>query len=191
MGLKAILGRIFAGWVNKDLNNIRNNSLAFQQKTFLHLIAQAKDTSFGRDHQFEKISTYDDFKKYIPIRDYEDLRPYIDRITHGEPDVLWPGKPEYLAKTSGTTSGVKYIPISKESMPEHIKAARNALLSYIHETGKSDFVNGKMIFLQGSPVMDEKAGIAVGRLSGIVANLGPAYLQKNRLPGYAVNFIED
>ena len=191
MGLKAVLSRIFAAWVNKDLNNIRNNALVLQQKTFLQLIAQAKNTSFGRDHHFEHTHTYDDFKKQVPIRDYEDLRPYIDRITHGEADVLWPGKPAYLAKTSGTTSGVKYIPISKESMPEHIKAARNALLSYIHETGKSDFVDGKMIFLQGSPVMDKKAGIAVGRLSGIVANLVPAYLQKNRLPSYAVNCIED
>jgi hypothetical protein len=191
MGLKAVLSKAFAAWVNRDLNKIRNNSVTLQQKTFQYLIAQAKNTAFGQDHQFEKISTYDDFKKQVPVRDYEDLRPYIDRVTHGDTDILWPGKPEYLAKTSGTTSGVKYIPISKESMPEHIKAARNALLSYIHETGKADFVDGKMIFLQGSPVLNQKAGISVGRLSGIVANLVPAYLQKNRLPSYAVNCIED
>ncbi|MFI5163205.1 MAG: GH3 auxin-responsive promoter family protein [Sphingobacteriales bacterium] len=191
MGLKAALSRVFAAWVNRDLNHIRRNSVALQQKTFNHLIATAKDTAFGKDHHFESIHNYENFKKLVPIRDYEDLRPYIDRVTHGEENILWPGKPEYLAKTSGTTSGVKYIPISKESMPEHIKAARNALLNYIHETGKSDFVNGKMIFLQGSPVMTTKEGISVGRLSGIVANLVPAYLQKNRLPSYAVNCIED
>jgi len=191
MGLKASLSRIFAAWVNKSLDNIRQNAPALQQKTFLELINKAKNTSFGQDHNFDQIRTYEDFKKQVPIRDYEDLRPYIDRVTHGDENVLWPGKPAYLAKTSGTTSGVKYIPITKESMPEHIKAARNALLSYIHETGNSDFVNGKMIFLQGSPVMDKKAGISVGRLSGIVANLVPAYLQKNRLPSYAVNCIED
>lgn len=191
MGLKAVLSRVFAAWVNRDLNRIRTDSVALQQKTFQYLIAEAKDTAFGRDHHFENIRTYSDFKKQVPIRDYEDLRPYIDRVTHGEENILWPGKPAYLAKTSGTTSGVKYIPITKESMPEHIKAARNALLNYIHETGKSDFVNGKMIFLQGSPVLQKKAGISVGRLSGIVANLVPAYLQKNRLPSYAVNCIED
>ena len=191
MGLKAVLSRIFAAWVNRDLNNIRNNALALQQKTFQQLINTAKNTAFGRDHNFAQISNYNDFKKQVPIRDYEDLRPYIDRVTQGEQDVLWPGKPAYLAKTSGTTSGVKYIPITKESMPEHIRAARNALLSYVYETGKSDFVDGKMIFLQGSPVMDKKAGIAVGRLSGIVANLVPAYLQKNRLPSYKVNCIDD
>src|SRR6185369_8921887 len=148
------------------------------QKTLLYLVDKAKYTTFGRDHHFETITTYEYFKRQVPVRDYEDLRPYIDRVTNGEENILWPGKPEYLAKTSGTTSGVKYIPISKESMPEHIRAARNALLSYIHETGKADFVDGKMIFLQGSPVLSKKAGIAVGRLSGIVANLVPKYLQK-------------
>lgn len=191
MGLKAVLSRVFAAWVNREMDNIRHNAPALQQKTFKQLINTAQNTTFGRDHHFGQISTYNDFKKQVPIRDYEDLRHYIDRITQGEENVLWPGKPAYLAKTSGTTSGVKYIPITKESMPEHIKAARNALLSYIHETGKSDFVNGKMIFLQGSPVMDKKAGIAVGRLSGIVANLVPAYLQKNRLPSYEINCIDD
>jgi len=191
MGLKAALSRVFAAWVNRDLNRIRTQSVELQRKTFQHLINSAKNTAFGKDHHFEHIRTYDDFKKNVPIRDYEDLRPYIDHVTHGDENILWPGKPEYLAKTSGTTSGVKYIPISKESMPEHIKAARNALLNYIHETGKSDFVNGKMIFLQGSPLLQKKAGISVGRLSGIVANLVPKYLQKNRLPSFEINCIED
>src|SRR4029077_18315875 len=135
-------------------------------------------TAFGKDHDFENIHNYDDFKERVPVRDYEDLKPYIDRITHGEENILWPGKPEYLAKTSGTTSGVKYIPISRESMPEHIKAARNALLCYIYETGRTDFVNGKMMFLQGSPVLEKQAVISTGRLSGIVAHHVPQYLQK-------------
>ncbi|HZX59298.1 MAG TPA: GH3 auxin-responsive promoter family protein, partial [Mucilaginibacter sp.] len=133
MGLKAALSRVFAAWVNRDLSRTRTNSVTLQQKTFQYLIQSAKDTAFGKDHHFESIHNYDNFKKLVPIRDYEDLRPYIDRVTHGEENILWPGKPEYLAKTSGTTSGVKYIPITKESMPEHIKAARNALLNYIHE----------------------------------------------------------
>jgi hypothetical protein len=191
MGLKSVLSRVFAAVVNRKLNDLRKNAVALQQKTFLKLIDQAKNTAFGKDHGFDGIRTYDDFKKQVPVRDYEDLRPYIDRIVNGEADILWPGKPQYLAKTSGTTSGVKYIPLSKESMPEHIKAARNALLNYIHETGKSDFVDGKLIFLQGSPVLSEKAGVSTGRLSGIVAHHVPAYLQKNRLPAYETNCIED
>jgi len=191
MGLKAILSKLFAAWVNRDIDNLRQNAVVLQRQTMQQLVRQAASTAFGKNHQFSNIHTYEDFKLNVPIRDYEDLRPYIDRVTHGEVDVMWPGKPAYLAKTSGTTSGVKYIPISKESMPEHIKAARNALLCYIHETGKADFVDGKMIFLQGSPVMSEKAGIATGRLSGIVAHHVPAYLQKNRLPSYEVNCIDD
>ncbi|MDR3693859.1 GH3 auxin-responsive promoter family protein [Mucilaginibacter sp.] len=191
MGLKAALSKPFATFINRGLNKLRYNAVDLQQKTFEYLVARAKSTEFGKAHQFASIKSYEDFKKSVPIHDYEDLRPYIDRVTKGEPNVLWPGKPEYLAKTSGTTSGVKYIPISKESMPEHIKAARNALLSYIYETGNADFVDGKMIFLQGSPVLEKKAGISVGRLSGIVAHHVPGYLQKNRLPSYEVNCMDD
>jgi len=191
MGLKAALSKPFAAYVIKGVNKWKKNAVAAQQETLTQLLSAAKDTAFGKDHKFNKISNYEDFKKLVPVRDYEELRPYIDRVVAGEEDVMWKGKPAYFAKTSGTTSGAKYIPISKESMPEHIKAARNALLSYVHETGKADFVNGKMIFLQGSPVMTEKNGIKVGRLSGIVANLVPGYLQKNRLPSYATNCIED
>jgi hypothetical protein len=191
MGFKAFLSKIFAARVQKDINKLRTNAVNLQHQTFLGLIQKAADTSFGRDHHFAEIRTYEDFKQRVPVRDYEELRAYIERVTHGEENVLWPGKPAYLAKTSGTTSGVKYIPISKESMPEHIKAARNALLNYIYETGKADFVDGKLIFLQGSPILSKKAGIDTGRLSGIVAHHVPGYLQKNRLPSYETNCIED
>jgi hypothetical protein len=191
MGLKAALSKPFAALVNHQLNKLRRHAVELQQQTFEYLISHAQNTAFGKTHRFAEIKTYEDFKKNVPVYDYEDLRPYVDRVVKGEENVLWPGKPKYLAKTSGTTSGVKYIPISKESMPEHIKAARNALLSYIYETGNADFVDGKMIFLQGSPVLDVKAGISIGRLSGIVAHHVPGYLQKNRLPGYEINCIDD
>ena len=191
MGLKAVLSKIFAGVVNRQLNNIRNNAVKLQQKTFTKLVSDARGTVFGKEHKFENIRTYDDFKKQVPVRDYEELRSYIERVTNGEENILWPGKPLYLTKTSGTTSGVKYIPISKESMPGHIKSARNALLSYVHETGNAVFLDGKLIFLQGSPVLGNKSGIETGRLSGIVAHHIPPYLQKNRMPSYEVNCIED
>lgn len=191
MGLKAALSKPFAAFIVKGVNKWKKNAVAAQKETLVQLLDAAKDTAFGKDHQFAAIRNYEDFKKQVPVRDYEELRPYIDRVVAGEKDVMWKGKPAYFAKTSGTTSGAKYIPISKESMPEHIKAARNALLTYVHETGNTSFVNGKMIFLQGSPVMTEKNGVKVGRLSGIVANLVPGYLQKNRLPSYATNCIED
>ncbi len=191
MGLKAALSKPFAAWVVKRIDKWKKNALKAQENVFHSLIRSAAETVFGQDHQFSSIKNYEDFKAKVPIRDYESLRPYIDRVVAGEKNILWKGKPQYFAKTSGTTSGIKYIPISKKSMPQHIKAARNALLTYIHETGKTDFVNGKMIFLQGSPILTKKNGINVGRLSGIVAHLVPAYLQKNRLPSYETNCIED
>ena len=191
MGIKAALSKPFAFFVSLQINKMRRNAVSYQDQIFKKLIKSAKFTSFGRDHHFDQINTYEDFKELVPIRDYEDLKPYVGRVTDGEANVLWPGKPVYLAKTSGTTSGVKYIPISRESMPEHIRAARNALLNYISETGHASFTDGKMIFLQGSPDLQEKAGIKVGRLSGIVAHHVPDYLLKNRMPGDQVNRIED
>lgn len=191
MALKSFLSKIFALVVVKGINKWKFDAVAAQENTLRNLVKEAANTVFGKEHHFAAIKNYQDFKANVPIRDYEDLRPYIDRVVAGEKDILWKNKPAYLAKTSGTTSGVKYIPISKESMPEHIKAARNALLTYIHETGNASFVDGKVIFLQGSPILSEKNGIKVGRLSGIVAHLVPAYLQKNRMPSYQTNCIED
>jgi len=191
MGIKAALSKPFAFFVSWQINKLRKNAVRFQDKIFLDLIKTGVKTAFGQDHGFGEIHNYEDFKKHVPVRDYEALKPYVDRVVLGEESVLWPGKPVYLAKTSGTTSGVKYIPISKDSMPEHIRAARNALLNYIHETGNASFTDGKMIFLQGSPDLQTKAGIFVGRLSGIVAHHVPKYLLKNRMPSDAVNRIED
>lgn len=191
MGIKAALSKPFALFVSWQINKLRKNAVRFQDKIFIDLIKTGVKTAFGQDHGFGEIHNYEDFKKHVPIRDYEALKPYVDRVVLGEENVLWPGKPLYLAKTSGTTSGVKYIPVSKNSMPEHIRAARNALLNYIHETGNASFTDGKMIFLQGSPDLQTKAGIFIGRLSGIVAHHVPKYLLKNRMPSNQVNRIED
>jgi len=191
MNIKSILAKPFAKRIAAKIYKQSKNAVKVQQKVFENLIAQAQSTTFGKDHNFSKIKSYEDFKKQVPIRDYEALKPYVEKVISGESDVLWKGKPLYFAKTSGTTSGVKYIPLTKESMPMHISAARNALLMYIAETKKADFVNGKMIFLQGSPVLDEKNGIKTGRLSGIAAHYIPSYLTKNRLPSWETNCIED
>ncbi|WP_026703795.1 GH3 auxin-responsive promoter family protein [Flavobacterium soli] len=191
MKIKNIAAKIFAKKIYDKTQKWANDPVATQQKVFKDLIRQAKNTQFGKDHHFDTIKTYEDFAKKVPVRDYEDLKPYIEKVVKGEPDILWKGKPLYFAKTSGTTSGAKYIPLTKESMPFHIQAARNAILLYIHETGNADFVSGKMIFLQGSPILEEKNGIQFGRLSGIVAHFVPKYLQKNRMPSWETNCIED
>ena len=191
MSIKSFAAKLFAGYIQRRTDSWASRPEETQQKVFRDLISRAKETRFGKDHGFEEITSPEDFAKKVPVRDYEELRSYVDRVVQGEPDVLWPGKPLYFAKTSGTTSGAKYIPLTKESMPYHISAARNAILSYIADTGKADFVDGKMIFLQGSPELEEKNGIKLGRLSGIAAHYVPGYLQRNRMPSWETNCIED
>jgi len=191
MSIKAQLSKIVARIIYSRTQKWSKKPIESQKKVFESLIKRAKSTAFGKDHHFDKIQSVSDFQKRVPVRDYEGLKTYVERIKEGENDILWPGKPLYFAKTSGTTSGAKYIPITKESMPFHVEAARNALLHYIHETGNTSFVDGKMIFLQGSPEMEEINGIQLGRLSGIVAHYVPGYLQRNRMPSWETNCIDD
>ena len=191
MSIKSIAAKIFARKIYNQTLTWSHKPVETQQKVFKSLIENAKETKFGKDHRFNEIKTTDDFQKSVPVRDYEDLKSYIDKVKLGEENILWKGKPLYFAKTSGTTSGAKYIPLTKESMPTHINASRNAILHYIHETGNADFIDGKMIFLQGSPILTEKYGIKFGRLSGIAAHFVPKYLQKNRMPSWETNCIED
>ncbi len=191
MGIRSFLAKPFAASVVKAQNQWASQPIAAQEAVFQSLIQQAKHTVFGKEHGFDTIRTYEDFKRQVPVRDYEDLKSYIQQIIGGQPDVLWKGKPVYFAKTSGTTSGVKYIPITRESIPNHINSARNALLTYVYETGKAEFLDKKLIFLSGSPVLDTKGVIPTGRLSGIVNHHVPGYLRTNQLPSYETNCIED
>ncbi|KGO83320.1 hypothetical protein Q763_04725 [Flavobacterium beibuense F44-8] len=191
MSIKSFAAKLFAKKIYNDTQKWAQKPVETQQKVLEMLVAKAAQTNFGKDHHFEGIRSHADFAKHVPVRDYEDLKPYVEKVVKGQEDVLWPGKPLYFAKTSGTTSGAKYIPLTKESMPYHIEAARNAILHYVHETGKAQFVDGKMIFLQGSPELEEKNGIKFGRLSGIVAHFVPAYLQRNRMPSWETNCIDD
>lgn len=189
--LKKTIAKIWSKKHVVKTYDFKTNAVAKQEALLLDLIKTADKTLFGRSHQFETIHSIGDFQKQVPISDYEDLRPYIEKIKKGQAKILWPGLPEYFAKTSGTTSGAKYIPISKEAMPYQIAAAQSAIFHYIAKKDNADFVNGKMIFLQGSPELEEVNGIKTGRLSGIVAHHIPNYLQKNRLPSWETNCIED
>ncbi|HEY3430537.1 MAG TPA: GH3 auxin-responsive promoter family protein, partial [Cyclobacteriaceae bacterium] len=191
MGIRSILAKPFAAFIAAETKRWSREPEVHQAKIMEHLVDQARQTAFGKDHNFGSINDYEAFKRNVPVRDYEELKPYVERVVTGEADVLWTGKPAYFAKTSGTTSGTKYIPLSKESVPYHINSARNALLSYVHETGKAVFLDGSLIFLSGSPELDEKAGIKTGRLSGIVNHHVPGYLRTNQKPSYETNCIED
>ncbi len=191
MGLKASLSRPVAAYVAHRYRQWQRDPAGTQQRLLARLTATAAPTAFGRAHELAAVHTPAELVAHVPVRDYEALKPYFDRTQTGEVDVLWPGRPLYLAKTSGTTSGTKYIPITRASIGNHINGARDALLHYVHATGRSRFLDGKLMFLSGSPALENHHGLATGRLSGIVNHHVPAYLRRNQLPSYATNIIED
>ena len=191
MGLKATLSRPLAAYVAHHYRQWQRDPVAAQQRILTSIVGQATRTAFGRDHDFGAIATPADLARQVPVRDYEALTPYFDRLKKGEPNVLWPGRPLYLAKTSGTTSGAKYLPLTRASIPNHLNGARDALLHYIHRTGKSQFLDGRLMFLSGSPALEIVNGIRTGRLSGIVNHHVPAYLRRSQLPSFATNILED
>ncbi len=191
MGIKALFSEPLAQFIVNQQRNWIAESVQIQEYWLKKLVLTAKNTKFGKDHFFKDIHSYQDFKEAVPIHDYEDLKGYITHVKNGESDILWPGKPLYFAKTSGTTSGTKYIPISNESISNHIDSARNAILSYVFETKKAAFLDHKLIFLSGSPELTETGGVLTGRLSGISNHHVPAYLKANQLPSYQTNCIED
>lgn len=191
MNLKSLLARPFAGYIYNKIKKGMDTAVEDQESILKHLIKVGKSTSFGKDHGFSSIGSYADFVKQVPIRDYEQFKSYIELVKEGRHNILWRGKPIYFAKTSGTTSGVKYIPITKDSIGNHINTARNALLCYMAQTGNYDFASGRMIFLSGSPELERVGGIPTGRLSGIVNHHVPAYLRANQLPSYETNCVED
>ena len=191
MGLKSILGKPYAKLIDRFNKKWINKPLEAQKRVLNSLIKTAKKTAFGVDHQFTEINSYEDFKARIPIVDYEQIKHYIERIQEGEKDVLWPGFPLYFCKTSGTTSGVKYIPISKDSMFFQVKCAKDAILSYVSETGDNNPLKGGNIFIQGSPELDKQNSIPLGRLSGIAAHYVPWYLQSSNYPSFETNCIEE
>ncbi|MEO7263756.1 MAG: GH3 auxin-responsive promoter family protein [Ferruginibacter sp.] len=185
------MAKPFANFIYKQVKKSMATAVADQLQVFTQLIKSAANTEFGKAHSFNEIKSYQDFIQKVPIRDYESFIPYIEKIKEGKHNVLWKGQPIYFAKTSGTTSGVKYIPITKDSIPNHINTARNALLCYMAETGNSKFANGKLIFLSGSPELERVGGVPTGRLSGIVNHHVPKYLRANQLPSFETNCIED
>lgn len=191
MGFRSTLLRPVARYIARSIDNWSANAVEAQHAVFQQLVSKGKQTTFGADHDFAHISSYEDFKARVPIRDYEGIKHYIELIKQGQRDVLWPGRPAYFAKTSGTTSGVKYIPLTKDSLPNHFGTARNALFNFYARSGRGEWLDGKMIFLSGSPEMDDIAGIPTGRLSGIVNHQVPSWLRTNQMPSYQTNCIEE
>ena len=191
MKIKSFLARPFASYVYKAIQKGMTSAVSDQESILKGLLQVGGKTEFGAEHKLGEVKNHAEFREAVPVRDYEQFSPYIGRIKEGRHNVLWKGLPIYFAKTSGTTSGIKYIPITKDSISNHINTARNALLCYMAVTGNTTFSDGKMIFLSGSPELERIGGIPTGRLSGIVNHHIPGYLRTNQLPSYETNCIED
>jgi hypothetical protein len=191
MGFKSFLVKPLAKRIAKNIDRWASDAVGAQREVFQELVATGKRTAFGKEHHFDQINSIEAFQGEVPVQDYEGIKHYIERIKQGEADVLWKGYPKYFAKTSGTTSGVKYIPLTKDSMPNHFGTARNALFNYYARTGRGEWLDGKMIFLSGSPELEEVGGIPTGRLSGIVNHEVPSWLRTSQMPSYSTNCIDE
>ncbi len=189
MSIKSkIIGLHAARTAAKTISDSQN-AIKDQRNCLLQLLAKGKHTVFGKDHKFHEITDASSFARQVPIRTYEDLKDYNSRLIAGDTNVLWPGKPKYFGKTSGTTSGIKYIPITKASIKSQIDTASRAILNYVHQT-KAPVFDGKLIFISGSPELSLKSGIKTGRLSGIVNHEIPSWVKPGQLPSYSTNCIE-
>ena len=146
MGIRSFFAKPFAKRIVKQHQRSHAQAVQIQENWLKNNLKKAEKTIFGQAYEFDKIRNYLEYKIRVPIAEYEDLKNYIDEMVLGSPNILWPGKPAYFAKTSGTTSGAKYIPISTESMPFHITGARDALLHYVHHSGNASFLDLKLIF---------------------------------------------
>src|SRR5580698_5413771 len=191
MKIKSFLAKPFASYIYKNVVKDISTAVNDQENILKSLLKVGAKTVFGQEHKLQEVKTYEEYKSAVPLRDYEQFKIYIDQVKEGKHNILWKGRPIYFAKTSGTTSGTKYIPITKDSITNHISTARNALLCYMAQSGNTQFANGKMIFLSGSPELERVGGVPTGRLSGIVNHHIPRYLRANQLPSFETNCIDD
>jgi hypothetical protein len=151
MSITKIVRKVFEPR-QKELEKHFNQGKALQEAVLGRLVAEAKDTEYGRNHAFASIKGYDDFAKHIPVNTYEELKESIDRMRHGETDVLWPGRVKWYAKSSGTTNDKsKFIPVSKEGLKRiHYRGGFDAVAMYLQNNPKSRMFDGKGLILGGS-----------------------------------------
>ena len=159
-----------------------------------HLISSAKDTLWGKDHNFGNIDGYQDFASFMSVNSYEELKSYIHQMREGKPDILWPGKVVWFAKSSGTTNDEsKFIPVSKEGQKGiHYKGGTDCVSSYLAIHPKSKIFKGKSLILGGShePNLNTPNSM-VGDLSAILIENVPKAVNLTRIPKKKVALLSD
>ena len=169
------------------------NGINIQYKTLNYLLKKAEFTSFGKEYNFNKIKTYNDFKISIPVRNYEEFFPYINRIRNGEHNVLWPQKITWFAKSSGTTNNIsKYIPVSKDALYDcHFKAGKDMISIYNNNFPSKNIYNGKGIMLGGSINTANQKDYIDGDLSAILIHKFPFWVNKHRVPDIETSLMQN
>lgn len=177
-----------------QIGKIKRRSIALQRSTFKNLIDTASDTRWGTQYQYKSIKNYSDFIDRVPISSYEDLKPFIDQMIKGEPNVLWPGYTNWYSKSSGTTSErSKFIPISKASLHQcHLKGSLYVISHYAKLFPKTEMFSGKSLILGGSKrVSDDNSKAYTGDLSAILIQNTPLWAEILRTPKKSIALMSN
>ena len=177
MNLTNLVEKIAFRRRQKELDKYANNGFAMQQEVLHYLVEYAKDTEYGRNHLFSTIQSYDDFVQNVPVNTYAELKGDIDRMRHGEENILWPGQVKWYAKSSGTTNDKsKFIPVSPEALQHtHYQGPKDVVAFYLQNNPNSHLFEGKSLILGGSHSPNYNLPDSlVGDLSAIlIENISP------------------
>ena len=168
------------------LFEVNENPSKTQQRILFDLTSKASNTRFGKLHGFENIKNHAEFINQVPLSEYQDLKPHIDLMRAGAEDILWPGKIEWYAKSSGTSSGVsKYIPVPKESLEEnHMNGGRIELALYFNHRPESKLFEGLGLRLGGSTNLETHGASYSGDLSAILIQNMPMWAEFRSAPSH-------
>ena len=196
MGVIDSIGNLAMKSRMNNLENAINHPHDTQQQVLQNLLKAAKSTVFGKEHNFSEIRNYPQFAKNVPLSDYEDLLPYINRLLHGEQNMLWPSPIKWFAKSSGTTgSKSKLVPVSKEGLEQcHYQGGRDMIALYINNYPDAKLFSGKNLSIGGSQennFSDRKSDYYVANISAIVMKNLPFWAQFGRTPGLEVTMMND
>jgi hypothetical protein len=163
-----------------------------QERTLLQMVARARETDFGRRHDFAHVRSVADYQAHVPIRTYLDFDPLLEAAAAGAENVLWPGRPRYWVKTSGTTAGDKHIPVTPEAFASHRKGGWDAFLLAAERAGGAHLLAGPMLFLGGSTALAPFGNAChLGDLSGLVVQRLPPVIRSRYSPGLDLAGIGD
>ena len=176
MSITSLLGGVFKSR-QTHIEAYTHNSEEIQRRVMTHLVQQGQRTQYGKTWGMNNVRTYEDFANRMPVTTYEELKEPIDRMRHGEADVLWPGVVKWFAKSSGTTNDKsKFIPVSADGLKNiHYKGGKDAVALYLRNNPKSKLFDGRSLILGGSHSPNYNvANSIVGDLSAIlIENINP------------------